>query len=780
MTDSSNTARDSELLAQLADLEDRAASDRLLLEQRCRRLEQQLTASEAKASMMQTVTSLASIVSWELAVTSGRFSIAGTLGGSQGDMELSFDAFSQLLQAIPSSERIQFEHQFEACLISGESFQFEHRLELPEDRVRYVRHVCKPFLSVDGTPLRAMGLMLDISDDKELAHNLRISRDEAERAAQLKSDFLANMSHEIRTPMNAIIGLNQLLMTTPLSDTQRDYLMKSRLSADGLLKLINEILDLSKIEAGAMLLEQVGFHVESILDHLNSMMIDAVHAKGLNFEVQCDARIRSAYLGDPSRISQVLRNLVGNAIKFTPRGSILVSANLLKSDADSDTISFSVRDTGIGMSEQQRAQLFHPFVQGDASTTRRFGGTGLGLAICKRLVGMMNGSIRVFSTEGGGSEFIVEIPLARSLNVEDQILDSADIGIGSSLVQDPERLKQLHGASVLLVEDNAINRQVAVAFLSEIGLDVDTAEHGAIALDMLRQHRYDCVLMDIQMPIMDGYAATRVIREDPSLRNIPVIALTANVLPEHREACARAGMNDHINKPIDKSRLQTVLINWISPPEKRTERSDSRPGIRLGFDMADRLPASLNGLDLDAALTELGGDRNLLAKLLSDFYADYRNIGEEMRNLFELGAYVDLSREAHTVKSIFLTLGGSVLGRLAAALEFTALQENASDIRQRLDDLALPLNKLMADLAEWRKIESEDQTAPQPIDSVNVDVLFDQLADRIDEMDPEVERISAALKRCMPENPLIDALQDACAAFDFESAAVLLRRIRSF
>ncbi|HEY7987173.1 MAG TPA: response regulator, partial [Methylophilaceae bacterium] len=383
---------------------------------------------------------------------------------------------------------------------------------------------------------------------------LKKAREEADAANQAKSHFLATMSHEIRTPMNAIIGLSHLCLQTTLDVKQRDYVDKVHRSARSLLGIINDILDFSRIEAGKLTLEEADYELYAVLSGVDSLVGHMAREKGLHFEIALGDDVPSFLWGDALRLGQVLLNLAGNAVKFTETGSIIVAVAVIASDEKTLELEFSVRDTGIGLTNEQTVRLFQPFSQADASTTRKYGGTGLGLAICKCLVEMMHGRLWVESIPGQGSDFHFTARFGHGREIASAIAHSGELVSARAL---------LMGARILLAEDNPFNQQVAQELLEQVGATVAIANNGREALERLAQQPFHIVLMDIQMPEMDGYEATRRIRATPELTGQRVIAMTANAMAEDRRRCLSAGMDDFITKPIDPNALYVTLANWL-------------------------------------------------------------------------------------------------------------------------------------------------------------------------------------------------------------------------
>jgi signal transduction histidine kinase/ActR/RegA family two-component response regulator len=409
-----------------------------------------------------------------------------------------------------------------------------------------------------------------LADAKQQAE---IQAQRAEAASKAKSEFLAMMSHEIRTPMNGVLGFANLLLETPLNPEQREFVQTVQRSGDALLTVINDVLDYSKIEAGRMTVEQIDFDLRSVCDEVRSILQAAVAERGLVMSLKYDATLPQFIKGDPVRIRQVLLNLAGNAVKFTERGTVRIEVSRL----DGAQVKIIVADSGIGITAVQLDRLFRRFTQADSSTTRRYGGTGLGLAISKTLVELMGGTIGAQSDPGTGSTFWVTLPLIPALQAQADTQGAeppAAVPLLVAAAAEPVAAASILGAApfgagrLLLVEDNFVNQRVAVYMLSKLGARVDVAKHGREAIDMLAKSCYDLVLMDCQMPEMDGFEATRIIRDRSSAvldHEIPVIAMTANAFPEHRARALACGMNDFLAKPVDRLVLASMLEKWLKP-----------------------------------------------------------------------------------------------------------------------------------------------------------------------------------------------------------------------
>jgi two-component system sensor histidine kinase/response regulator len=395
---------------------------------------------------------------------------------------------------------------------------------------------------------------------------LSIAKDAAEAANRAKSTFLANMSHELRTPMNAIMGMMALARRRVDDPKVQDQLDKAKAGADRLLSIINDILDLSKIEAEHLTLEENEFTLATLLDNQRSLIGDKVAEKGLRFAIELPPALDPLLLqGDALRLGQILLNLSSNALKFTEHGSIVLRVRLVEDYPVAVLLRFEIQDTGIGIAPQDQQRLFAAFEQADGSTTRKYGGTGLGLAISKRLAHMMGGEIGVDSQPGAGSTFWFTVRLGKSMSVAEapvptQMQETAEVRLQ----------REFAGTRILLAEDEPVSQEVSLGLLEEVGLAVDLAEDGEIALALARRHPYALILMDMQMPHLNGVDATQAIRADSLNRSTPILAMTANAFDEDRQICLEAGMNDHIGKPVDPDVLFETLLHWLTqPPQAR-------------------------------------------------------------------------------------------------------------------------------------------------------------------------------------------------------------------
>lgn len=489
---------------------------------------------------------------------------------------------------------------------------------------------------------------------EETLSEMRLAKEAADRASRAKSDFVSRMSHELRTPLNAVIGFAELLKDEPLSPSQQNYVSLINSSGKHLLDLINAVLDHAKIEAGGLTLENITFDLAATLGAIRPIIIERANARGIDFIQRISPDLPRSLVGDPTRLRQVLINLLTNAIKFTEHGSVE-----LQIATDGDILAFCIRDTGIGMAQAAVDNLFHPFCQADVSVTRKFGGTGLGLVISKDLITAMGGAIEVDSAPDAGSAFRFWIPL----HTTNKIVTTTE----TSPQSDTTVIGTLVHGSVLLVDDNRVNLQLAGAMLDRLGLRYETAENGLKALDKLEKTDFALVLMDMEMPIMDGVAATREIRSREAITRtthpMPIIAMTANALSEDRDRCFASGMNGYISKPISLASLREELFRLFGNDSVPSSPSSLFPSV------------SSVVFDRSTALQRLGGDEELLAELVEMFIADVPNLLGKINAAMADNDRSHLIRTTHTLKGLCATFAASPGEQAAKALEMAARDE---------------------------------------------------------------------------------------------------------
>jgi len=583
--------------------------------------------------------------------------------------------FSSIADYAHADDRDAITRLNQVCRDTLAPFYLESKLQVPEKGTHWCAISSSfSYYTSDGAKVYT-GIMIDITAQKKLEKDLIAAREQAEQFAKSKDNFLANMSHEIRTPMNAVLGMAGQLAKTDLDEKQRFYLDTMYSASENLLVILNDILDLTKIKAGKLSLEKIGFQPLNVLKRSLQVMMHKAEEKGLLLSLGvCDAGLSPVLIGDPYRLNQVLLNLLSNAIKFTSAGSVTISCEVLNDRPASQQLTIEVADTGMGMDESFIKTLFEKFTQEYDSVTRQFGGTGLGMSICKELVTLMGGDLEVASKKGAGTTVRLSLDLEKG--------SERDLSSRDSMPVDTESIKN---KKVLVVDDNDMNRLVATTILENYGVVILEAANGQEALDCLRGQLVDIVLMDIQMPVMSGLEASQLIRKEIS-PELPIIALTANAIRGENDKCLAAGMNDYLSKPFEETALIKMISEWIARQPVASASAPAQSTVNTLFDLH--------------RLEEVGhGNTAFIQKMIRLFIDQAPDAIKDLETAAVNNDFDLLFQKAHFLKPILHNFSIDSLHDEIRELENLALTRTSSQrITQIVRDISKVIGEVVASL----------------------------------------------------------------------------------
>ena len=663
-----------------------------------------------------------------------------------------------------------------------------------KDGTEYVENVyIAPLKRPDGITTHYVAVKEDITEKKNAAKELEeyrnnleklvkkrteelsIAQQRAEAANKAKSAFLANMSHEIRTPMNAIIGLTHLMERDASDSELKKRLSKVNNAGSHLLSVINDILDISKIEAGKLKPENANFHINAIFDHISSLLFEQAKEKNITINVDKDS-VPDWLNGDATRVRQALLNYASNAIKFTENGTINLSCKKLEENGDNILIRFAVEDTGIGIPEEKLSVIFDAFEQEDISIARKYEGTGLGLTITRRLAELMGGQAGATSELGQGSNFWFTAWLKKGHGVTPAKQEE------NSIVNAEHELRRFYnGSCILLVEDNAINREVAVELLSSVGLSVETAVNGRVAVDMIREKTYDLVLMDVQMPEMDGLEATRIIRTMTERKGLPILAMTANVFEEDREACIDAGMYDFVAKPVNPENMFRTILKWLPIPDTHNavavKTDDMENHQNTNTSLLEKQLTEIDGIDVEKGLNALRGDVKNLHRLLLQFDNELANDIPLIKKYLATKNISSAEAIVHGHKGAAGTLGITRIHSLLIKLDIQLKENNDVDAMPYLDALVNEATVFHEGLLLIDDNSDEASAIPG-----NAEEVMQKIIELLAFDDPTVNDLFFSAEKLLTKKygSGISKMKQKISDFDYSDALTIARDIYSF